>query len=95
MENKAKPSFVGLIPFLIFVAIYLGTGVVLQMKGVGMAFYQLPAPVAVFVGIIAAFILFKGSIIEKFDTFLEGCGASGYNYNVYNLSACRSFCRCI
>ena len=59
MENKAKPSFVGLIPFLIFVAIYLGTGVVLQMKGVGMAFYQLPAPVAVFVGIIAAFILFK------------------------------------
>lgn len=44
------------------------------MKGVGMAFYQLPAPVAVFVGIIAAFILFKGSIIEKFDTFLEGCG---------------------
>ena len=74
MENKAKPSFVGLIPFLIFVAIYLGTGVVLQMKGVGMAFHQLPAPVAVFVGIIAAFILFKGSIIEKFDTFLEGCG---------------------
>lgn len=74
MENKAKPSFVGLIPFLIFVAIYLGTGVVLQMKGVGMAFYQLPAPVAVFVGIIAAFILFKGTIMEKFDTFLEGCG---------------------
>ena len=74
MENKAKPSFVGLIHFLIFVAIYLGTGVVLQMKGVGMAFYQLPAPVAVFVGIIAAFILFKGTIMEKFDTFLEGCG---------------------
>lgn len=74
MENKAKPSFVGLIPFLIFVAIYLGTGVVLQMKGVGMAFYQLPAPVAVFVGIIAAFILFKETIMEKFDTFLEGCG---------------------
>lgn len=74
MENKAKQSFVGLIPFLIFVAIYLGTGVVLQMKGVGMAFYQLPAPVAVFVGIIAAFILFKGTIMEKFDTFLEGCG---------------------
>lgn len=74
MENKTKPSFVGLIPFLIFVAIYLGTGIILQVKGVGMAFYQLPAPVAVFVGIIAAFILFKGTIMEKFDTFLEGCG---------------------
>ena len=74
MENKSKPSFIGLIPLLIFVVIYLGTGIVLQMKGVAMAFYQLPSPVAVFVGIIFAFILFKGTITEKFDTFLEGCG---------------------
>lgn len=74
MENKSKPSFIGLIPLLIFVIIYLGTGIVLQMKGVAMAFYQLPSPVAVFVGIIFAFILFKGTIMEKFDTFLEGCG---------------------
>lgn len=74
MENKSKPSFIGLIPLLIFVIIYLGTGIVLQMKGVAMAFYQLPSPVAVFVGIIFAFIMFKGTIIEKFDTFLEGCG---------------------
>ena len=74
MENKSKPSFIGLIPLLIFVIIYLGTGIVLQMKGVAMAFYQLPSPVAVFVGIIFAFMMFKGTIIEKFDTFLEGCG---------------------
>lgn len=74
MENKSKPSFIGLIPLLVFVVIYLGTGIVLQMKGVAMAFYQLPSPVAVFVGIIFAFVLFKGSIMEKFDTFLAGCG---------------------
>ena len=73
MENK-KSSFTGLIPLLIFVIIYLGTGIFLQSQGVEMAFYQLPSPVAIFVGIIVAFIMFKGTINEKFNSFLEGCG---------------------
>lgn len=74
MEHNEKSSFVGLIPLLIFVLFYLGTGVLLQLRGVAMAFYQLPSPIAVFIGIIFAFLLFKGSIKEKFHTFLEGCG---------------------
>lgn len=73
MESK-KSSFIGLVPFIIFILVYLGSGVLLQSQGVEMAFYQLPAPVAVFIGIIAAFILFKGSIAHKFDSFLKGCG---------------------
>lgn len=73
MEKK-KSSFIGLVPFLIFILVYLGTGMVLEMQGVEMAFYQLPAPIASFVGIIAAFLLFKGKIEEKFNTFLRGCG---------------------
>ena len=73
MENK-KSSFTGLIPLLIFVIIYLGTGIFLQSQGVEMAFYRLPSPVAIFVGIIVAFIIFKGTINEKFNSFLEGCG---------------------
>ncbi len=72
--KNIKGSFKGLIPFLIFVGLYLGSGLILQSRGVELAFYQLPAPVAVFAGIIAAFILFKGSIGEKFDTFVKGCG---------------------
>lgn len=71
---EKKSSFVGLIPFLIFIFIYLGTGMTLNAKGVPMAFYQLPAPVAVFAGIIAAFLMFKGTLEEKFDRFLKGCG---------------------
>ncbi|MCY6485946.1 Na+/H+ antiporter NhaC family protein [Clostridium aestuarii] len=63
-----------LIPFVVFIAVYLGSGLILQAKGVKMAFYQLPAPVAVFAGVITAFILLKGSINEKFDTFVKGCG---------------------
>ncbi|ADO82972.1 Na+/H+ antiporter NhaC family protein [Ilyobacter polytropus] len=71
---KTKGEFKGLIPFIIFVTIYLGSGIVLGMAGVEMSFYQLPAPIAAFAGIISAFILFKGSIEEKFKDFIKGCG---------------------
>lgn len=33
-------SFKALLPFLIFIAIYLGAGIYFQMQGVDMAFYQ-------------------------------------------------------
>lgn len=74
MNTKTKGSFKGLIPFLVFIGFYLGSGIILDSIGVELAFYQLPAPVAIFPGIIVAFLLFKGSIKEKFETFLEGCG---------------------
>ena len=76
MENNEniKASFKGLVPFIVFILLYLGTGIFLNIKGVELAFYQLPGPVAAFAGIIVAFIIFKGTIQEKFNTFLEGCG---------------------
>ncbi|MGL5377677.1 MAG: Na+/H+ antiporter NhaC family protein [Cetobacterium sp.] len=74
MNNKLEGSFKGLIPFLVFIGIYLGSGILLDLNGVEMAFYQLPAPIAIFPGIIVAFLLFKGSVKEKFETFLKGCG---------------------
>lgn len=75
-EEKVKPSFKALIPFLIFIAVYLGSGIILQAQGVEMAFYQFPAPVAVSCGVLASFFLIKGSIDEKFDIFVKGCGNS-------------------
>lgn len=76
-KHKIKPNGIALIPFLVFVAIYLGTGLYLKnIKHAEMAFYQLPAPVAAFVGIIIAFILLKGKLNEKFDDFVAGCGNS-------------------
>ena len=76
MDNskKVKSSGKALIPFLIFILVYMGTGLILQFQGVDMAFYQLPAPVAALVAIIFAFIMFKGSIDDKFNTFIKGCG---------------------
>lgn len=72
--RKVKANGKALIPFLVFVAVYLFTGIVLQRLEYDMAFYQLPAPIAVIVGIILAFIMFKGSIDEKFNDFIAGCG---------------------
>lgn len=74
--TKSKASFKGLIPFIIFILVYLGTGLYFEIKGTEMAFYQLPSPVAIIAGIVCAFILFKESIDEKFDTFVKGCGNS-------------------
>lgn len=76
MKKNEKNSAKALIPFLVFIIIYLSTGIILQLRGVEMAFYQLPAPIAVFIGIISAFLLFSGSVDEKFDNLVEGCGDS-------------------
>lgn len=76
MENQKKrePKGSALIPFIIFVGVYLGTGIALDLQGVDSAFYQLPTPIAAFVGIIAAFIMFRGTLEEKLSTFMKGCG---------------------
>ncbi|NLD17385.1 MAG: Na+/H+ antiporter NhaC family protein, partial [Tissierellia bacterium] len=73
-NKKVEPRGYALIPFAIFILVYLLSGIILQGQGVDMAFYQMPAPVASFVGIIFAFIMFKGTIDEKFETFVKGCG---------------------
>lgn len=72
--NEKKGNWVALLPFLTFVLVYLISGIILQLKEVEMAFYQFPAPIAASIGIIFAFILTKGSLDEKFDVFIKGCG---------------------
>ena len=51
-----KPNGAALFPFAVFVAVYLGAGIFLQLQGVEMPFYQFPAPLASIIGIIVAFI---------------------------------------
>lgn len=68
MTTAEPKSLAALIPFLIFVSVFLGAGIYYD------DFYALPSPIAAVVGIIAAFIMLKGSMKEKTTTFLEGCG---------------------
>lgn len=45
-KSKFKPNGVALVPFLIFVVVYLGIGVTLVAKGDPMGFYGFKGPVA-------------------------------------------------
>lgn len=77
MENKnlkPKANGVALLPFIVFVLVYLATGLILNAMGVEMAFYQVAAPVCILPAIILAFIMFEGSIDDKFNDFVRGCG---------------------
>ncbi len=66
-----------LLPFLVFIAIYLGAGLTMQARGVEMAFYQFPSVVAIFIAVLVAFLINKGSINEKFSVFAKGAGDEG------------------
>jgi len=66
--NSITPSFKALIPLFVFVFTFLGVGLYQN------DFYALPAPIAVILGIIVAFVMFKQSVNSKIKTLLKGCG---------------------
>ena len=66
---QKKGSGFALLPFAIFIIIYLGAGLYLQAKGEEMAFYQFPSVTAMFIALIVAFCMGKESIDEKFSIF--------------------------
>ncbi|AHH10825.1 Na+/H+ antiporter NhaC family protein [Borrelia coriaceae] len=72
-DSHVKPSFLGLVPFLVFIIVYVGTGVALEIQGVEMAFYQMPPIIAMLLAVVTAFLIFKGSFIDKLNEFIEGC----------------------
>lgn len=71
---KKKPSGLALLPFVVFVGLYLFVGLFLTFKGDKQGFYAMPASISVIVGIIVAFIIYRGSIEKKFNALVKGCG---------------------
>ena len=68
LEPK-KANGIALLPLIIFVAIFLWSGV---QYG---SFYEFPAPIAVLIGIVAAFFIFhRNGINENVNGFIRGCG---------------------
>ncbi len=72
--NSGNKSLVSLLPFGIFLALFLGTGIYLTLQGVDYAFYQLPGSVAIIPAIIVAIWMGKGAIATKVNDFIEGAG---------------------
>lgn len=69
--NQKKNGW-SLLPFLIFIVIYLGAGLYLQAQGTEMAFYQFPSVTAMFIAVIVAFCFGKETLDQKFTIFARG-----------------------
>ena len=67
-----KGNGAALLPFLLFIVIYLGAGLYFQSQGVEMAFYQFPSVTAMFIAVLLAFCQGKGTIDQKFAVFARG-----------------------
>ena len=72
--KSTKKSGLALIPFLVFIVVYLGAGLIYQARGEAMAFYMFPSVTAMFLAVLVAFCMGKESISEKFETFAKGAG---------------------
>ena len=73
--EERDASGVALLPLLLFIVIYLGAGMILQSKGVEMAFYRFPTVVAMTIAVIVAFLMYhKTGINENFTLFARGAG---------------------
>ena len=68
MNDYKKTSAIVLLPFLVFIIVFLGSGIVLG------DFYAFPAPVAALCGVLVAFLLPQSTFKKKIEYFLMGCG---------------------
>lgn len=71
--TRAKLS---ILPLLLFVVLFLGTGLYLQAQGVAYAFYQLPGPVAIIPALVLAIWLNREPLQQSIDRLVKGAGNS-------------------
>lgn len=73
-DNSAKVQAraIALLPLIVFLAVFLGSGIYHSIIGTAFAFYQIKAPVAALPAIIVAVLLYRGKLNTGIDTFLKG-----------------------
>ena len=74
LKNNAAPSLKSLLPFGLFLGLFLGTGVVLSLQGVDFAFYQLPASIAIIPAILLAIYMGRDTVNDQISQFIQGAG---------------------
>lgn len=65
------------LPILLFVAMYIGAGLFFESQGVEFAFYQFPSIAIMFIVLIVAFAMTKGTLNERFSVFTRGIANEG------------------
>lgn len=69
---KVQARAFALLPLIVFLAIFLGSGIYHSLIGAELAFYQVKAPVAALPAIILAVLLYRGKLNAGIDAFLKG-----------------------
>ena len=71
-----KPTPLALLPLLLFLTLFVGSGLWYQSQDVEFAFYQIQAPVAILPAVVLALMLSRGALNERVETFIKGVGDS-------------------
>lgn len=73
-----RKNMLALLPFAVFLGIFLGTGIILTLQGSDFAFYQLPASIAIipaiFVALYLGNVMGKEPIDKQIGQFISGAG---------------------
>lgn len=71
---EQKPNGFALLPLVLFLVLFIGTGSALTMAGVKMAFYELSPAVAILPALALALVMGSGGLSRKINIFLTGSG---------------------
>ena len=78
MKENKKMGALAFLPLIVFLVLYVGSGLVFTMLGVESPFSKIPRHVALLAGIAVALVLSRGtSVSDKVDILCEGMGNSG------------------
>ena len=75
MENgksNRTSNFWAITPILIFIVLFLGSGIMCAQLGYEKPFSQFPACLGAYIALLASFFILKGSFSEKFQWMLNG-----------------------
>ena len=76
--NEKKYGAISFLPLIVFLALYIGSGIFFTLIGVEGAFKKFPRHVALLAGIIVALLMNRGMKLEKkIDIFSENAGNPG------------------
>lgn len=70
--GKVQARALALLPLLVFLAIFLGSGIYHSLIGTEFAFYQIKAPVAALPALILAVLLYRDKLNTAIDEFIAG-----------------------
>lgn len=71
-QGNAPTRALALLPLIVFLAIFLGSGIYHTVIGTELAFYQIKAPIAALPAIILAVLMYRGKLNAGIDAFFKG-----------------------